>query len=81
MPFYVAAPTSTIDMRLKKGNEIPIEERRPEEVIFIKGIRVVPKGVKVLNPAFDVTPARFIRGIITEKGVVKPSELHKLFKR
>lgn len=80
IPFYVAIPTSSIDMRLKAGNEIPIEERSPDEVIFIRGIRVVPKGVKVLNPAFDVTPARYITAIITEKGVVKPGELYKLFK-
>lgn len=81
VPFYIAVPTSTVDMKLKAGNDIPIEERRPEEVIFIHGARVVPKGVKVLNPAFDVTPARFITAIITERGVVKPSELYKLFNR
>ncbi len=80
IPFYVAAPTSTIDMSLRKGRDIPIEERSPEEVIFIRGKRIVPKGVKVLNPAFDVTPAKYIRAIITEKGVVRPNELHKLFK-
>jgi len=79
VPFYVAAPTSTIDMRLKSGEEIPIEERSPEEVIFIRGVRVVPKGVKVFNPSFDVTPARYIKAIITERGVVKPGEVGKLF--
>jgi len=81
VPFYVAAPTSTIDMTLKSGKEIPIEERRPEEVTFIRGVRTVPKGVNVFNPAFDVTPARYIRAIITERGVVRPNELSKLFKR
>jgi methylthioribose-1-phosphate isomerase len=65
---------------LKTGAEIPIEERRPEEVIFFRGVRVVPKGVSVFNPAFDVTPARYITAFITEKGVVKPGELSKLFK-
>lgn len=80
VPFYVAAPTSTIDMGLRTGEDIPIEERSPKEVTFIGGTRVVPKGVKVLNPAFDVTPARYIKAIITEKGVVRPDELHKMFK-
>jgi len=81
LPFYVAAPVSTIDMKLKSGKEIPIEERRPEEVTFIGGIRAVPKGVKVLNPAFDVTPARYVTAIITEKGVVRPGKISKLFSR
>ncbi len=81
VPLYVAAPTSTIDMKLKSGSEIPIEERSPEEVACVRGVRTVPKGVKVFNPAFDVTPARYIKAIITEKGVVKPNELGKLFKR
>ncbi len=81
VPFFIAAPTSTIDMKLKSGEDIPIEERRPEEVVFIGGVRMVPKGVKVFNPAFDVTPARLITAIITEKGLVKPSELGRLFKR
>ncbi|MEM4187563.1 MAG: S-methyl-5-thioribose-1-phosphate isomerase [Candidatus Hadarchaeum sp.] len=80
IPFYIAAPTSTVDLKVKTGAEIPIEERRPEEVIFFRGVRVVPKGVKVFNPAFDVTPARYITAFITEKGVVKPGELSKLFK-
>lgn len=80
IPFYIAAPTSTVDLKVKTGAEIPIEERRPEEVIFFRGVRVVPKGVKVFNPAFDVTPARYITAFITERGVVKPGELSKLFK-
>ncbi|KUO39735.1 MAG: methylthioribose-1-phosphate isomerase [Candidatus Hadarchaeum yellowstonense] len=80
VPFYIAAPLSTFDPNLKTGAEIPIEERRPEEVIFFRGVRVVPKGVSVFNPAFDVTPARYITAFITEKGVVKPGELSKLFK-
>lgn len=80
IPFYIAAPTSTVDLKVKTGAEIPIEERRPEEVIFFRGVRVVPKGVKVFNPAFDITPARYITAFITERGVVKPGELSKLFK-
>ncbi len=81
VPFYVVAPLSTIDMTKRTGKDIPIEQRRPEEVALIGQTRIVPKGVKVLNPAFDVTPARFITAIVTEKGVVKPAELKKLFKR
>jgi len=71
IPFYVAAPTSTIDLSLKSGAEIPIEERNPEEVTSIGGIRLAPKGVKAANPAFDVTPHKYITAIITEKGIVR----------
>ena len=81
IPFYVAAPTSTIDLSLKSGDQIPIEERNPEEVTHIGGIRLAPKGVKAANPAFDVTPHKYITAIITEKGIVRkpyPSELKKL---
>jgi methylthioribose-1-phosphate isomerase len=73
VPFYVAAPTSTIDLSLKSGDEIPIEERNPEEVTSIKGIRVAPKGVTAVNPAFDITPHKYITTIITEKGVIRKS--------
>ncbi len=73
VPFYVAAPTSTIDLSLKSGAEIPIEERNPEEVTNIGGIRLAPKGVTAANPAFDITPHRYITAIITEKGVVRKS--------
>lgn len=72
IPFYVAAPTSTVDLSLRSGEEIPIEERAPEEVTHVFGQRVAPEGTTVLNPAFDVTPARYITAIITERGVVKP---------
>ncbi len=72
IPFYVAAPTSTIDFEMKTGASIPIEERKAEEVTHIKGIRIAPEGIDVMNPAFDVTPARYITAIITEKGVVYP---------
>jgi methylthioribose-1-phosphate isomerase len=75
VPFYVAAPTSTIDMSIRSGKDIPIEYRSPDEITTIGGKRLVPKGVKALNPAFDVTPARLITAIITEKGVFKPSKL------
>ncbi len=71
IPFYVAAPTSTIDLSLKSGAEIPIEERNSEEVTSIGGIRLAPKGVNAANPAFDVTPHKYITAIITEKGIVK----------
>lgn len=70
IPFYVAAPVSTFDLNIKSGNEIPIEERSPEEVTCGFGKRTAPEGVKVFNPAFDVTPAKNITAIITEKGVI-----------
>ncbi|MBN2463163.1 MAG: S-methyl-5-thioribose-1-phosphate isomerase [Dehalococcoidia bacterium] len=71
IPFYVAAPTSTIDLSLKSGAEIPIEERNPEEVTHVAGIRLAPKGVTAANPAFDVTPHKYITAIITEKRIVR----------
>jgi methylthioribose-1-phosphate isomerase len=71
VPFYVAAPTSTIDLSLSSGDEIPIEERSPEEVTHIQGVPVAPEGVKAANPAFDVTPHSYITAIITEKGIIK----------
>jgi len=70
IPFYVAAPLSTIDVSLKTGAAIPIEERKNEEVTHFKGVRSAPKGTKVYNPAFDVTPAQFITAIITETGII-----------
>jgi len=72
IPFYVAAPVSTIDRKLKSGDEIPIEERSPEEITHIKGIQIAPGGIDVFNPAFDVTPGKYITAIITEKGVSFP---------
>lgn len=81
IPFYVAAPTSTIDFKIKNGSQIPIEERDASEVTEIKGHRVVVPGVKVINPAFDVTPAALITAIITEKGVFKPREFKKCLKK
>jgi methylthioribose-1-phosphate isomerase len=67
----VAAPLSTLDLSLKDGDQIPIEERTPREVTHIRDIPLAPEGVAVRNPAFDVTPARYISGIITEVGVVR----------
>jgi methylthioribose-1-phosphate isomerase len=72
IPFYVAAPISTIDFDLVSGDEIPIEERGPEEVTHIYGHRIAPEGVGVLNPAFDVTPSNLVSAIITEYGILKP---------
>jgi methylthioribose-1-phosphate isomerase len=72
IPFYVAAPVSTLDMSLHRGQEIPIEERAQQEVTEIRGHRVAPNGIRVANPAFDVTPASYIDGIITERGVARP---------
>jgi methylthioribose-1-phosphate isomerase len=75
IPFYVAAPLSTIDISLKSGEEIPIEERDPDEVTHILGKQIAPTGTKVFNPAFDLTPHRYIGAIITEKGIIrKPYE-------
>ncbi len=71
IPFYVAAPVSTLDLTLSDGSKIPIEERGAEEVTHIKGIAIAPEGVRVRNPAFDVTPAEYITAIITENGIVK----------
>ncbi|MCS7055873.1 MAG: S-methyl-5-thioribose-1-phosphate isomerase [Thermoflexales bacterium] len=84
VPFYVAAPTSSIDMRLASGEAIPIEERRPEEVSEGFGRRTVPPGVRIYNPAFDVTPHRYVTAIITERGIVHPpfhEGLRALFER
>lgn len=79
IPFYVAAPTSTIDFSLSTGEQIPIEERDPEEVTRVFGkVRIAPEGVKAANPAFDVTPSRYITAIITEKGAFRPEDLHHL---
>jgi methylthioribose-1-phosphate isomerase len=71
IPFYVAAPTSTVDLSLKSGAEIPIEERSSREVTELSGSRIAPDGVTAAHPAFDVTPARMVTAIITERGVVR----------
>jgi methylthioribose-1-phosphate isomerase len=72
VPFYIAAPVSTIDPACPSGDGIPIEERSAEEVVDIFGSRVAPEGIQVRHPAFDVTPARLITAIITERGVLRP---------
>lgn len=81
IPFYVAAPTSTFDINCKNGKKIPIEERDEKEVLYVKGynektnsieeVRIAPEGSHALNYAFDVTPAKYVTGIITEKGIIK----------
>ena len=81
VPFYVAAPTSTLDLSIASGEEIPIEERPSSEILFFQGRRCAPEGVKAWNPAFDVTPASLITAIITERGVLTPpfeGKLHEL---
>jgi methylthioribose-1-phosphate isomerase len=71
IPFYIAAPSSTFDLNIESGAEIPIEQRNPEEVIRFAGVQTAPNGVAVYNPAFDVTEAKDITAIITEKGVIE----------
>ncbi|MBI5100546.1 MAG: S-methyl-5-thioribose-1-phosphate isomerase [Nitrospirae bacterium] len=79
IPFYVAAPLSSIDFTIPSGEFIPIEERDPEEVTHVFGTcRIAPEGVRVRNLAFDVTPARYVTAIITEKGAFRPSDLKEL---
>lgn len=78
IPFYVAAPTSTVDTSLKTGDEIEIEQRAPSEVTEFRGVPVAPEGVQALNPGFDVTPARYVSAIITESGVARPPYVQSL---
>ncbi len=82
VPFYVAAPASTIDLALANGDDIPIEERDHREVAEVFGVGLAPKGVRIYNPAFDVTPHHLIKGIITDRGVIYPpyeDNLKKIF--
>lgn len=88
IPFYVAAPSSTIDLKCASGKNIPIEERDEDEVHYISGktaraklerIRISPSKSRAGNPAFDVTPAKYITGIITERGIMKPCDIRKRF--
>ena len=82
IPFYVAAPLSTLDMSLNSGDQIPIEERSHEEVTWINNKQVAPEGIDVAHPAFDVTPNKLVHAIITEKGIIRPpfkENLQKLF--
>ncbi|MDP2730443.1 MAG: S-methyl-5-thioribose-1-phosphate isomerase [Dehalococcoidales bacterium] len=71
IPFYVAAPTTTIDHSLATGKEIPIEERKPEEVTHIQRSGIAPEGIEAQNPAFDVTPHKYITALITERGIIR----------
>jgi methylthioribose-1-phosphate isomerase len=80
IPFYVAAPCSTFDLSIPDGSKIPIEERPADEVLGYRDVRWAPKGVKVRNPAFDVTPAELVTGIICEKGVVLRPDRRKIGK-
>ena len=82
VPFYVAAPLSTTDMSLASGADIPIEERKAEEITHTKGECIAPTGIRIANPAFDVTPHRYISAIITEAGIAEAlyaSGLNRLF--
>jgi len=72
IPFYAVVPTSTIDLAVPSGDDIPIEERDPREVTHVRGLRIAPEGVHVYNPAFDVTPHRYVTGIVTENGIAYP---------
>ena len=77
------APVSTIDISVKKGDMIPVEERKPEEITRVGNRAIGPKGVKAFNPAFDITPARYVTAIITEKGIIRApygSEIKKIFR-
>ena len=78
IPFYIAAPSSTFDLSIKDGSEIPIEQRAAEEVTQIGGVQIAPEGVAVYNPAFDVTEARDISAIITERGVIEKPTAEKI---
>jgi methylthioribose-1-phosphate isomerase len=84
IPFYVAAPLSSIDFSIKTGEQIPIEERDPEEITHISGkggrVQIAPEGIKVRNIAFDVTPHKYVTAIITEKGVFRPRDIKQLMK-
>jgi methylthioribose-1-phosphate isomerase len=72
IPFYVAAPLSTLDLAIPDGSHIPIEQRDPSEVTHAGGSRVAPEGVRVFNPAFDVTPHALVTAIVTDRGVARP---------
>jgi methylthioribose-1-phosphate isomerase len=78
IPFYVAAPLSTIDLNIPSGNHIPIEQRDPSEVTSVRGISIAPLGIQAANPAFDVTPQDYITAIITESGIIRPPYMEEL---
>jgi methylthioribose-1-phosphate isomerase len=78
IPFYIAAPSSTFDLKTKSGKDIPIEQRPADEVRFLRGRQIAPDGVKIFNPAFDVTPAKNITAIISEQGVIEKPNARKI---
>ena len=80
IPFYVAAPSSTFDLKMQNGDQIPIEQRKPDEVSRFMEVQIAPQGIDVYNPAFDVTPAGNITAIITEKGVIQCPTKEKIKK-
>ena len=81
IPFYIAAPASTFDKTLRSGNDIEIEFRDEKEVLEFQGYPMFGVGEEAWNPAFDVTPAKFIKGFVTEVGVFAPGELERFFER
>jgi len=78
VPFYVAAPSSTIDMRVRKGRDVVIEQRNPKEVLELQGRRIAPKNIAAFNPAFDLTPYDLVSAIITEKGIIMNPDRKKM---
>jgi len=78
IPFYVAAPISTVDLETADGSKIPIEQRNAREVTHIAGKQMVPDGVEIENPAFDVTPAKYVNAIITERGIARAPYIESL---
>ena len=81
IPFYIAAPSSTFDLSIASGAEIPIEQRASEEITHGFGRQTAPDGIAVYNPAFDVTPADLIKAIITERGLIEPVSVHTIADR
>jgi len=80
VPFYVAAPSSTVDMRTRRGKDVVIEERNPREVLEIQGRRIAPRNMAVLNPAFDLTPNGLVSAIVTERGIIRNPDREKMDK-
>lgn len=78
IPFYIAAPSSTFDLSIKNSSKIPIEQRPADEVAKCFGKPIAPKGVKIYNPAFDITPAQNITAIITDKGIIRKPDATKI---
>ena len=79
IPFYVVAPRSTIDLKLSAGEQIPIEQRNPDEITSVRGVEIAPAGIHVANPAFDITPHSYVSAIITEAGIARPPFNNSLY--